>query len=179
VVGRIRWIVLLLMRPPYLRWAAAALVVLAALAWDLSSRAVEPFPVAGIDIGRGEPIIDGDVQWIDVPRGSLPHPDLIDATAAVDIHAGDPITRSVTVVGSPVPSDWWSIPIDLPPGVAVGDRVRLTTLDGSTVDGVVSIAPSEDAFGLTTPGAVAVPDDAVSDVTVAVATDSVLVVVAP
>lgn len=170
---------LLLTRPPYIRWAAALVLVTAAFGWDLTARASEPFPVAATDIPRGAPISDDVVAWVDVPRGSLPLPDLTQVTALTDIARGDPITRSMTTAGSVIPPDWWSVPMNLPSGITVGSTVRLTMLDGHSVDGIVSLAPAEDAFGLTTSGAVAVPEDAVGDVTVAVATDSVVVVVAP
>jgi hypothetical protein len=171
--------VLLLSRPPYARWVVAVIVVIVALGWDLAGRATEPFPVAASDIERGEPITDDDVTWRDLPRGSIRLPDLEGAHATTDIRAGDPITRSVTETGLTIPSGWWSVPVELPAGVPRGAPVRLTTLDGLVVDGIVAVASSEDSFGLPTAGSVAVPEDAVSAVSSAAATNSLIVAIAP
>ncbi len=170
---------LLLSRPPYVRWAAAILAVVAAIAWDLSDRRTEPYPFAAVAIGRGEPITDAVVQWREVPRGLLADPGLSGGSAATAIEAGDPLTPTVVTNAARIPDGWWSVPLSLPRGVAVGTRVRLTFLDGEFVDGVVSLAPSEDSFGLEVTGAVAVPEPQAAATAIAAATDSLLVVIAP
>jgi hypothetical protein len=170
---------LLLSRPPYLRWAIAALIVVAAVLWELSDRATESIPFAAELITKGSAIDENAVTWKDMPVGTIEPADLAGATATVDIAQGDPISRSVAGDGTSVPSDWWSVPLDLPPGIPVGSGVRLTLIDGSSVDGVVSLAATEDQFGMSRPGAVAVPESAVETVAVAAASDALLVVVAP
>ncbi|MGI9643165.1 MAG: SAF domain-containing protein [Acidimicrobiia bacterium] len=175
----IRSVVLLLARPPYLRWSVATLIVIAALLWELSDRATESVPFANAEIARGEVISDDHIEWRDIPFGAFSPADLVGAMALVDIREGDPLTSSVAGSGSTIPQGWWSVPVDLPPGVPVGSAVRLTTDDGSSVDGVIAIAASSDQFGIAVPGAVAVPEQAVDMVAVAAASGSLLVVVAP
>ena len=170
---------LLLTRPPYLRWAAAVLAIVAAVVWDLSGRRTEPYPFAAVSIERGATITEDMVRWRDVPTGLLTPADLAGASAATSIAAGDPLSPTVVTSAARVPDGWWSVPISLPHGVSVGTAVKLTFLDGEVVDGVVSLAPTEDSFGLDVTGAVAVPETAAAATALAVATDTVLVVIAP
>lgn len=174
----IRWAVLLLTRPPYLRWAAVTLVVVAALAWDLSSRATEPFPFAAERIDSGTRITDELIEWRDVRSGSLEMPVLDDPRAAVDIEVGDPITPSVTEPASPVPPDWWSVPVELPPGVPDGAPVRLLLPSGRAVDGIVTTPATDEGFGASI-GAVAVASEVLEEVAAASAAGLVLVLISP
>lgn len=175
----IRSFVLLLARPPYLRWAIAALIMVAAILWELSDRATEAVPFASTDIARGEAIVGEHVEWRDIPVGSVEGADLSNASALTDIGRGDPLTASVAGGRPPIPDGWWSIPVDLPPGVPAGSPVRLTVSDGSSVNGMISIAASTDQFGIAVPGTVAVPESAVDGVAAAAATGALLVLVAP
>ncbi len=158
-------------------------LVAAAVGWDLSKRSTEPFPYAVVDIERGAVVTEDMVRWEAVGKGSIPHVSSRDhgigMVASTAIAAGDPIIRSVVQPGSPIPANWWSVPVNLPAGVPVGSRVRLTSADGLSVDGIVSIAATSDQFGLTSPGAVAVPEGDVSHVSIASATDSLIVVIGP
>jgi SAF domain len=171
--------VLLLSRPPYLRWAVASLIVIAAFAWDVSRRATEPYPFAARTITRGTEITEDVLRWEAVPRGTFTLPALDDVHALTDIREGDPVTSSVAGRGSVIPADWWAVPIGLPSGIARGTHVRITTLDGVEVEGIVAVAATQDQFGLATQGAVAVPEEAVSVVSLAAAADALVVVVAP
>jgi hypothetical protein len=175
----IRWFVLLLSRPPYLRWAAAVFVVIAALLWDLSDRATEPYPFASTSIAPGTAIAEDHVVFEDVPRGSLTFPDLTTASALVAIQQGDPLTPSVVGAADSVPEGWWSVPVRIPLGVPTGVTVRLVFFDGSSVDGVVVTSSSQDGFGSERAGAVSVPGAVASDVALAAATDSLVVMIAP
>ncbi len=170
---------LLLTKPPYLRWLAALALFVVAVAWDLSGRATEAVPFAVRDIEQGSWIDSEDVEWRQLPRGSVDLAMLEGARAATAILAGDPITRSVTAVGSLVPRDWWSVPVDLPTGVAAGTAVRLVLPGGTTADGIVAIAPSDDMFTGAPTGAVAVPEDVVARVAEASAAGLLLVLIAP
>lgn len=170
---------LLLAKPPYLRWALAALIVIAAILWELSDRATEPVPFASVPITRGEAITQDHIEWRDIRIGTFEPADLAHATALADIRQGDPLTSSVAGTGPPIPEGWWSVPADLPPGVPAGSAVRLTTSDGSSVDGVIAIAASTDQFGIAVPGTVAVPEYAVDVVAGASASGGLLIVVAP
>jgi len=179
VAHSIRSVVLLLARPPYLRWIVAVLIVVVAILWELTDRATEPVPFASVSIRRGEAITEDHIEWREVQIGTVEPADLADARALVDIQRGAPLTASIAGVRPPIPAGWWSVPADLPPGVPAGSVVRLTTSDGSSVDGVISVAASTDQFGISVPGAVAVSEAAVDAVASAAASGSLLVVVAP
>lgn len=169
---------LLLTRPPYLRWAAAILVLAAAVAWDLSGRATEPYPVAARPIAQGAAIGPDDVRWVDVPADSLPVPDLAGRRAATDIAPGDPIAASSTTGRPTIPEEWWAVPIELPVGLPEGADVRLLLPSGRAVDGLVAAAAVEDVFAGPT-GAVAVPNGDVDEVAAAAAAGLALVVIRP
>jgi hypothetical protein len=123
------------------------------------------------------------VRWEEIGRASIPSASPLDhgigMVAATAIAAGDPIIRSVVQPGSPIPADWWSVPVNLPDGVSVGSRVWLTSAEGLSVNGIVSMAASSDQFGLTSTGAVAVPEADASRVSIAAATDSLIVLIGP
>ncbi|MGI9585555.1 MAG: SAF domain-containing protein [Acidimicrobiia bacterium] len=170
---------MLLSRPPYLRWAAAAFIVIAALLWDLNARATEPFPFAATTIESGQAITQDQIVWEDVPRGSLEHPNLVGASALVGIIAGDPLTPSLVGAGAPIPDGWWSVPVRLPQGVASGTRVRLVFPDGSLTDGVVVTPASQDDFGSERAGVVSVPGAAANEVAIAAASDALVVMISP
>ena len=169
---------LLLTRPPYVRWAAVTLIVAAALAWDLSARTTEPFPFAAERIESGTRITDESIEWRAIPTGSLVMPVLDDPRAAVDIEVGDPITPSVTATARSVPADWWSVPVELPPGVPDGAPVRLLLPTGRVVDGLVTAPASDEGFGASM-GAVAVASGDLEEVASASAAGLVLVLIAP
>lgn len=170
---------LLLTKPPYHRWALACLIVVAAIGWDLSDRATEEIPFAITAIGKGETITDDKVEWRTMPRGAIEPADLSNATALTSIGSGDPLTRSVAGPEPSIPEGWWSVPADLPPGVPTGSAVRMTLADGTSAAGVVAVAATTDQFGLSAPGAVAVPEDVVDAVATAAASGTLLIVVAP
>jgi hypothetical protein len=174
----VRWIVLLLSRPPYLRWIAVTLVVGAAVVWDVSARTTESFPFAAERIESGSRITDDMIDWRDIPSGSLWMPVLDDPRAAVDIEVGDPITRSVTEGALVVPTDWWSVPIELPPGVPDGSPVRLLLPTGRAVDGLVTAPAPDEGFGASI-GSVAVASEDLEEVASASAAGLVLVLIAP
>ena len=148
-----------LARPPYLRWFAAGAIILAAASWDLSKRQTDPYPFASEAIARGERITVDSVEWRDVPSGLFTVPDLAGTSAMVDIVRGTPITESVVSRASPLPPGWWSIPIDLPVGTAPGLAVRVVTLDGRGITGVVVQPAVRDSFGSVEPGVVGFPPE--------------------
>ncbi|MGI9666417.1 MAG: SAF domain-containing protein [Acidimicrobiia bacterium] len=170
---------MLLSRPPYLRWIAAAILVAGALAWEVSDRATEPYPFAANAIAAGTPITEEIVEWKQVPKGSIKMPDLGSSSALAAIAPGDPLTRSVVGSGSSVPDDWWSVPVTLPLGLARGTKVKLSLLDGSSVTGVVAMPASDDEFGIKRAGFVAVAESDAGRVALAAANDAILVLIAP
>jgi len=174
-VVRVLW----LGRPPYLRWIAAASLVLAAFAWDVSKRATEPFPFAARDMARGQVLTSDDVEWRPVPVGSLSLPDLTGASASILIRSGDPIVPSLVAVTPPIPPDSWAVPVPLPLGAGVGMSVRLVFADGSATSGVIVQPATEDSLGLMSVGLVAVDGDVAHIVALATANGDLIVLIEP
>lgn len=165
--------------PPYLRWLAAAVLIVAALLWDISERATEPFPFAASDLSRGQSIAPDDVQWRQVPVGSLSLPPLAGAIAKVAIISGDPIVASLVSAPTTHPADSWAVSVPLPIGAASGTSVSLVFADGTDVDGTIIQPATEDTLGLTTDGLVAVEDGAASAVALAAANGELVVMIRP
>lgn len=170
---------LLLSRPPYLRWAAAFLVVACALAWDLHGRRTVPYPVAGSDIAAGASISASVVEWRRIPAGLFAEVDLSNRVALTSIRQGDPLTSSVVASQSPIPPGWWSVAVPIPLGLEVGARVRLVIADSASVEGIVAAPASEDRFGVQSLGSVAVPPGHADAVASAASSNAVTVLVAP
>ena len=166
-------------RPPYLRWIAAASLVVAGLAWDVSKRTTEPFPFAAVDLARGQILAPEDIEWRPVPSGSLVMPSLIGVTAATTIHSGDPIVPSLVSATAPIPSDSWAVPVPLPLGAGQGMSVRLVFVDGSWTSGIVVQPATEDSFGLISQGLVAVDGEAANSVALATANGDLIVLIEP
>ncbi len=170
---------LLLSRPPYVRWIAAGLVLAIALGLEVADRSVEPYPFASRPIARGEELAADAVEWRDLPSGTFTAPSLTGRVATAAIGVGDPITSSVV---GPVPSvaqGWWAVPVDLPIGVPLGARVRLILEGGSAFEGIVVGESTEDGFGVPTMGSVALPAEHADLVARAAAENRVAVAVAP
>lgn len=169
--GSVHW----LGRPPYLKWAAAATLVILAFVWDMSERSTEAFPFAATDIVRGQVLTDDNVQWRQVPSGALSLPDLTNASAAVLIVAGDPIVTSLVAAQSTMPAGSWAVPLPLPLGTAQGMRVKLVFADGTSTTGIIIQPAEQDSLGLTSDGLVAV-DGSVADSVALAASNGDLVV---
>ena len=118
-----------LQSPPYLKRLGASLLILAAIAWDLRSSAVEPFPTATGHIAAGTPITDELITWIELPQGRVPRPDLANATAARDIGAGELLTTPVLAGSFVAPDGWWTVSIEIGALAAPGDEVLLVIDD--------------------------------------------------
>jgi hypothetical protein len=174
-VGGVLW----LGRPPYLRWLAAGALIVAAFLWDISERATEAFPFAATELTRGQPITDDDVEWRQVPIGSLVLPDLVGATAAVTIRLGDPIVTSLVSAEAHLGLNSWAVPVSLPVGATQGTAVKLVFADGSDVLGVVVEPATADPLGFDSNGLVAVANEAANSVAIAAANGDLVVLVAP
>lgn len=148
-----------LQRPPLLRRAAAAILIVAAFAWDLRGSPTEPHPYAARAIAVGSEITAGDVVWRRLPAASFVIPDLVGRIAAVDLPAGEPITASGLAPPTQVPNGWWAVPIEIGPHAVPGDEVMLVITDPPvTVGGVVVGAQRGDPYSLDyRPALVAVP----------------------
>ena len=148
-----------LQRPPYLRRAAAALLVLAALAWDLRGSPTKQHPFAARAISAGTALTNADIAWRGLPAGSFDVPELDDRVAAVDLERGEPISASVLAAPTSVPDGWWAVPVDVGPHAVPGDDVLMIISDPEvTVTGVVVGAQRGDPYSLDyRPALVAVP----------------------
>jgi hypothetical protein len=168
-------------RPPYLRWAAAALLVLGALAWDLRSPAVELRPFASRLVRAGEALDASAVAWREVPAGLFAASDPEGALAAVDLAAGDPLVAAVLGRGAVVPEGWWEIAVAVGAHAAAGDEVMLVIVDPpATVSGLVVSPQQGDAYSLDyRPAVVAVPAESAALVAAAAAAGTLVAAVAP
>lgn len=170
-----------LQRPPYLRWAAAALLVIGALLWDLRPSPTTAAPFASRTVTAGEPIGADDVMWRRVPDGLLTPPRLDGAIAAVDIPEGEPITAALLAEAVSIPEGWFALPVDVGGYAAAGDRVVLIVTDPPlSVPGVVVVAQEGDRFSLDfAPAVVAVPGESAAQVAAASVEGRVIAAVAP
>lgn len=169
-----------LTRPPYLRWVAAAVLVVAALAWDLRGRSGVPYPFAAESISPGVSITEDDVEWRTVPRGMLAMPDLSAPVAARAIAAGEPILPSAIDPEGGIPEGWWAVPVALPSAARVGAELRLITTDtGVESEGIVVAVGSTDLLSIADAGLVAVPAENAAIVATAAMDGTLIVLVAP
>lgn len=145
-------------RPPYLRWAGGAAVLVFAIAIELAPQSTEARPFAATDLDAGHELVDSDIEWRQVEKGLLLLPDLAGVTA-IGLRAGEPILASNLTANGLVPPSWWSVPVRLPEGVLVGTPVKLIVTDtGHEAEGVISVSPSDDPFAIDPTGLVAVPE---------------------
>lgn len=168
-------------RPPYLRWLAAAAVLVVALAFELSDRRSTPHPFAVRDIAAGATITNGDIEWRPVPAHLLPLPDLTNPVAAHDVSRGEPLRPSDVASSSLVPPGWWSLPLVLPQSAVPGVAVRIVVLDEpmAAVEGIVVAAGESNAFSIADAGLVAVPESHADAIAAAAAADRVMILLRP
>ena len=169
-----------LQRPPYLRRAAAVLIVVAALAWDLRSEPVESRPFSVRAIGKGEEVADA-VEWREVPAGLWPLPDLTGSVAAIPIGPGEPIFVSALTDAVRPPEGWWSVPIAIGAHAEIGDTVMLVITDPPiTVPGLVLSPQHGDPYSLDfEPAVIAVPGESAALVAIAARQDRLVAAVKP
>lgn len=170
---------LVLARPPYLRWFAAAALIGGAIVWELSEAATQPAPFAAHSISRGELIEDGSIEWRQVPVALYRSIDPTGATAVTRIVAGDPITQSSVTDGVVVPLDWWTVAADIPRGAVRGSEVRVVLADGFGVTGLVVEPSSEDSLGISSAGLLAVPAESADLVALAASVGELVVLFEP
>ena len=169
-----------LTRPPYIRWAVAAAIVVAALLWDLRGSAQIQYPFAATAIAAGTPITDAQVAWRSVPEGAMEMPDLSDPVASRDVAAGEPIVPSAVSGESMVPDGWWSVPVPLPGSALPGTRVRLVGIETEfETDGIVVSVAGEDVLSFSESGLVAVPPAYAAVVAIASKDGTLIVLVEP
>jgi len=160
-----------LQSPPYLRRAAAVLLIVGALLWDLRTEPTEQRPFAARDIAVGETLGTDAVSWRRVPAGLLPETAVSGAVAAVDVAAGEPLTPGVLRGSITVPEGWWGLPVPIGAHAAAGDVVMLLATDPPlSVPGLVVRPQHGDAYSMDyRPALVAVPGESAALVAAAAA----------
>jgi hypothetical protein len=147
---------------------------------ELSDRATTPHPFVSVDIAAGTVLTADDVEWRDVPGGVLVAPEFEGLMAAIDLRAGTPLLESLLRSREATPTDWWAVPVPLPPAIPAGADVQLVlTLTGERVPGRILTAAVDTGFGFEDPGLVAIPPDQVAAVASAAATSDLVVAVRP
>ena len=169
-----------LTRPPYVRWAAAAAVVVAAFLWDLRGSSDILYPFASSPIAAGAPITEADVEWRRIPDGTMALPDLSDPVAARDVPAGEPIVPSAVSGATTIPEGWWSVPAPLPATAVPGTRIHLVdTVSGFETDGIVVAAGSDDLMSYGESGMVAVPPESATPIAIAANEGTLVILLEP
>ncbi len=156
-------------RPPYLRWAAAALLVIAAAWLDLRPDTTVLRPFATVDLAAGTALDDTMMEWRSVPAGLLPPVDDPRGLVLRPVSAGEPLLPStLSSERVPTPEGWWTMEVHLPQGALPGQSVWLILLplspgeDPLRVEGLVIVPPPVDQDPLAIepePGLVAVSGD--------------------
>jgi hypothetical protein len=169
-----------LTRPPYLRWAAAVAIVVAAFAWDARGGEEVLYPFASSSIAAGSPIVDSEVEWRSLPAGVMAFPDLSDPVATRNLAEGEPIVPSAVSGAAAIPDGWWAVPLALPASAAAGTRVWLVgTASGLETEGIIVATGSEDLLSYDAPGMVAVPPEVATAVAVESIEGTLVVLVDP
>jgi hypothetical protein len=164
-------------RPRYLRWLAAATILVAAFYAEFRPQHMVDHPFAAAAIERGELI--SAVEWRRVPESLLPVPDLTTAYAAVGIEEGEPLLPSHVAAAGHVPPGWWSIPVAMAFAAPVGTPVQLVaTESGLVAEGVIVADPPDDPFVIEPAALVAVPPGEAAALAVAAAAGQVTVLIA-
>lgn len=172
-------------RPPYLRWAAAAVLVITATWLDVRPEPTVLQPFAAVDLGAGAALEDTMVEWRSVPVGLLPALENPQGIVLRPVAAGEPLLPSIlSTERIAVPEGWWSMEAQLPAGVVQGQSVQIILL-GKAVDDApqsvpgIIVAPAEAGDPLaieSPPGLVAVPAEWATIVAAAVAEARVAII---
>ncbi|MEX0757366.1 MAG: hypothetical protein WD532_06990 [Acidimicrobiia bacterium] len=164
-----------LSRPPYVRWALAALVLVTGVIIEMRPMQTVPHPFTVDSIAVGNVVDETQVVWRDVPVG-LFAPIHLPVTASRQIFAGEPLLAGggTTSVDTGIPEGWWAIELEIPAGASPGMRVRVVTPEGGAEGVIVEIRDGD--FGERS-GLVAVPEGAADTVAAAVLDATVAVLV--
>ncbi|MGI8518586.1 MAG: hypothetical protein ACR2ME_09650 [Acidimicrobiia bacterium] len=163
-----------LSKPPYLRRAAAVLILLAAMAWEIRPVSQERRPFLAAAVSAGDGVTTDQIDWRDVPVGVLPELAEPGGTFVADFSAGTPLVASMLAAEPAMPDGWWGIEVPVPAGTSAGTDVRLVVdvrQEPRVIAGLVIRIVGEDSFdGLT--ALVAVPESEVGAAAAALADGS-------
>lgn len=170
-------------RPPYLRYALAAAIVVTAIWVDLRPTPTERYPFARTDLAAGTHVDDGSIEWRSFPAGFATPPP-IGGPLRRSVDAGEPLRASdfASDVAS-APDSWWALEVELPAGAVAGQPLRLVVIPVQGVDPpppipAVVISPGDAGGGLIGTGSrglVAVPPEHAAAAATAVAENRVTV----
>lgn len=173
-------------RPPYLRWAAAVVLVALAASAELRRAPTVQHPFLRDQAPAGTELTEALVEWRAVPPGLLPAVEVAGAAGRL-LQAGEPLLPSSLATGVEAPEGWWALSVALPSGTLPGAAVQLVLLPNDptqsvrVVPGVVMEAGAGgDAFAVDAQlGTVAVPPEAAAAAAVAAAEGRLTVLVEP
>ncbi|MDH3193912.1 MAG: hypothetical protein OEM40_06295 [Acidimicrobiia bacterium] len=171
-------------RPPYLRWAAAALLVITATWLDVRPQPTVLHPFAAVALTEGTVIENGMIEWRTIPANLLPDPGNPVEMVSRSVSAGEPLVPSAVSNSRIVaPEGWWTLETRLPRGAHPGQAVQLILLENETgevpaaIPGMVVAAPVEDPLAFESlAGLIAVPAESATRVAAAVAEARVAVI---
>jgi len=125
-----------LVPPPYLRYAAATLIVLGALWIDFRPTAAVDHPFLTVAVSAGTSITPEHLEWRPLPPDTFP---TVEPTgvAAADIPAGTPLVPALLTTGPAVPRGWFALEMPVPDLATPGSPVRIVVDAETWTDGVV------------------------------------------
>ena len=162
-------------RPPYLRWmAAAALVVGAALVefWP-TDQAAYPFTSVPVEAGEAP-----RVEWRLLPAGAFPRVSLEGMVASHAMTAGEPLAASDLRGPIAVPDGWWALALEVPIPLRTRHRHPPRPRRRRGRARCRSRRRTGDSFGTPT-ALIAVPGEDVAAVAAAASARQVVVLIAP
>ena len=157
-------------RPPYLRWGAAAAILVIGFLIELRPTGTIEVPVTTSDVVAGSVLEPTDVVWRDAPADLFTVIDL-PAMVARRVAAGSVVTSAdLRADSGSIPADWWSIQLPVPAGARTGDEVLAVIVSESGargVRGLMASEPLDDGFSALDGLIAFAPTDAVSVATAA------------
>ncbi|RZV45534.1 MAG: hypothetical protein EX267_05215 [Acidimicrobiia bacterium] len=162
-------------RPPYLRWVAAATLVVGAAMIEFWPTDEAAYPFTSTAVEAGEPV---RVEWRMLPAGTYPRVSLDGKVAGHAMPAGEPIAASDLQVPIDIPDGWWALALEAPFPLYPGAATRLVLGEGGDVPGIVIASGDGNSFGTPT-ALIAVPGEHASAVAMAASARQIVVLVAP
>jgi len=171
-------------RPPYLRWAAAALLLLTAAWLDVRPQPTVLHPFAAVALSEGTVIEEAMIEWRTIQAGLLPDPGDPVGMVSRPVAAGEPLVPSAVSSSRIVaPEGWWTLETRLPSGAFPGQAIQLIVLENEmqevprAIPGIVIAAPVADPMAFQDlPGLVAVAAELAAIAVSAVADGRVAVI---
>lgn len=150
-----------LVRPPYLRYAAAALMILGALWLDLRPTPRVDHPFLAVDVAAGSAIDPDQIEWRPIPPGTLPFVDPA-GLASVNLDAGTPLVPALLTSAPIIPADWFALEMPVPDLSTPGSHVRIVVDSQTWTDGIVvaTVSDSDDFLSAGRRALIAVPSHA-------------------